>query len=418
MKLVTKFRVLTISVLLSLNSFGFLFGQAVCPNVQVSYSCTFTSDDTAYGCPESASYADGTKVPQSKDSNGNLLVTWPKIGVGIVAYLFTNGVDIDIEYFTVNIGIPPTFTTHPSVMCHSQTSTYTISDPCNDPPYTWAVAAGWSINGGGNTLTTSSTSVNITAPSTGTNSVQLTATTSYGSAVTTSIWLSGPFFNSISIDGGSSPVPLCGGGDYISYTAGQAHVISTTVSGASSVAFALSGGSGSVNGSAISATSYEFESSSGSASFSITMTVSNSCGSFSQCLPFLNSSSGGGSGGGTGGGGGGGGCNSYSVSPNPSSSKLSVIVPDKLPPCSASVSQADLSTNDVSYQTAAPAQENTLTIQSVSLYSSDGQPQLTKLYNDGTKSIDLDISGLKKGIYILKVSDGGSHSETHRVVIN
>jgi hypothetical protein len=58
----------------------------------------------------------------------------------------------------------------PLTFCNSgdyNTRIWTVSPTCPTSSYTWEAPAGWSLNGGGNTLTTTNTSVKITAPSTG-----------------------------------------------------------------------------------------------------------------------------------------------------------------------------------------------------------------------------------------------------------
>ncbi len=404
--------IISLSIICQLSTLG-----QTCTNVPVTYYAGITPDGVGYW-PNTAYNRDGTKPLQQSDGNHNLIVTWPYPEQGDVYYYSYDGQYPWAENEIVNV-VGPSFVTAPSGLCNSQAGTFTISDVCGTS-FTWAAPTGWSINGGGNVLTTSSQSVNITAPSTGIGNAQISATSNLATTViatvTTNVWLGQPVFNSISIDGSTSPVPLCGGGNYISYAAGQAHVLSTSVSGTPSVTFVLSGAG--VTGSALSATSYEFTSSSSTTNFTITATVSNSCRTISQCLPFYNVSSGGGGSGG--GGGGGGGCSSYTVSPNPSNGTLRVIVPDMRPPCN---STTQLSTNlssspASSSDSETSGNENTLTIQSVSLYSLGGQPQFTKQFSGNTKSVDLDISGLKKGVYILRISDGVSRNEAQRIVIN
>jgi hypothetical protein len=408
----TLLRGLTLAVIISVWSTKIVLSQLqtqTCSNVPTTYSVVH--GNWSISRPNFPSYTDGTIPPYHLDSNDNLIVTWPHAGSGTYYVFVDTPFDPLILQVSVTIGPEINFSSMPSTLCHGQSGTFTIVENCNGNSFNWIAPQGWSINGGANTLLTSSLTVNISAPASGTGSAQITVISNYGSVASTSVWVGSPIFNSISVDGSTSPVPLCGSGNYIGYTTGQAHVLSTTVSGTSSVAFALSGsGASEVTGSAISATSYQFASSSSTANFSITATASNSCNTISQCLPFYNVS---------GGGGGGGGCSLYAVSPNPSSTTLRVVVPNRPPPCNSTQSSTNLLSSQLSPAgSETSGNENTLTIQSVSVYSLDGQPQYTKQFSDNAKSADLDISGLKKGVYILKISDGVSHHEAQRIIIN
>ncbi len=126
-------------------------------------------------------------------------------------------------------------------------------------------------------------------------------------------------------------------------------------------------------------------------------TASNTCGSISQDYSFKSTGSSGG------------GCSQYSVSPNPSNVSVNIAAPlPNIPaPC--------LGSTAASTELVEQADSN-LSIQSIRLYDSNGQLRRFKEFAIGTKSVDLDISDLRKGIYILKVYDG-SYTETHRVVI-
>lgn len=106
-------------------------------------------------------------------------------------------------------------------------------------------------------------------------------------------------------------------------------------------------------------------------------------------------------------GGGGDPCNQqYSVSPNPSSNFINIVVPNVPPPCESS-----MSTSQQVEQT-----ENRLTIQSISLYNSEGLQKRSQQFSGDTKNVVLDVTDLRKGVYILKVSDG-VYTETHRIII-
>ncbi len=126
-------------------------------------------------------------------------------------------------------------------------------------------------------------------------------------------------------------------------------------------------------------------------------TASNTCGSISQDYSFKSTGSSGG------------GCSQYSVSPNPSNVSVNIAAPlPNIPaPCPGSTA--------ASTELVEQAGSN-LSIQSIRLYDSDGQLRQFKEFATGTKSVELNISDLRKGVYILNVSDG-LYTETHRVII-
>lgn len=108
-------------------------------------------------------------------------------------------------------------------------------------------------------------------------------------------------------------------------------------------------------------------------------------------------------------GGGGGGCLRYAVSPNPTSTTINVVVPNIPPPCGIAPAGATTAVTD-------DESKNELSIQSITLIDAEGRNKHSQQYTGKTKKIELDVSDLKKGIYILKVSDG-NYSEDHRIII-
>ncbi len=176
--------IISLSVICQLSTFG-----QTCPNVPTTYY--YTQSDRVISSPHQAYYSDGTLPPQSGDGNGNLIVTWPHPGQGYVYYYTYNGEIYWAVNAPVTIGSVPSFVSAPSVLCNSQTSTFTISDVCGTS-FTWVAPTGWSINGGGNSLTTSLQSVNITAPSTGYGSGTINVTSNYNSAISTYVWFGAP----------------------------------------------------------------------------------------------------------------------------------------------------------------------------------------------------------------------------------
>lgn len=96
-------------------------------------------------------------------------------------------------------------------------------------------------------------------------------------------------------------------------------------------------------------------------------------------------------------------CSQYQVSPNPSSTELNVV---NIPaPCDGAMQSSNRS-----------EKKTTSSIQPVMLYDSNGESVRSEEFLDGTQEATLDVSGLRKGLYILKISNGSS-TETHRVHI-
>jgi hypothetical protein len=112
--------------------------------------------------------------------------------------------------------------------------------------------------------------------------------------------------------------------------------------------------------------------------------------------------------------GGGGGCYQYSVSPNPSSTTMSVVVPNSPPPCGSS--PMAVQTSESVIQTEAQP-ENLRSIQSLTLIDAQGQVKYSQQFSTVIKTVDIDVSKLKKGPYVLLISDGKYH-ENHRVLIH
>jgi len=57
----------------------------------------------------------------------------------------------------------------PTFVCNNDSRSYTLTDSNSSTSYTYTVPSGWQINGGSNTLTTSSTTITITVSSTATH---------------------------------------------------------------------------------------------------------------------------------------------------------------------------------------------------------------------------------------------------------
>lgn len=101
--------------------------------------------------------------------------------------------------------------------------------------------------------------------------------------------------------------------------------------------------------------------------------------------------------------------NQYSVSPNPSSATLSIIVPNVPPPCNM-INSSGLAAKEGEHS------ENNLVIKSIRLYSADGLVKYSQKFSS-VKNVSLDVTDLSKGIYILQISDG-KYTELHKVYIS
>ena len=144
----------------------------------------------------------------------------------------------------------------------------------------------------------------------------------------------------------------------------------------------------------------------------ITLTVSNQCDSKSVCTsytlkcppqPMLTNM------GSCGGGGGGEEPEfheeyQYSVSPNPTNQLLNISVVTSPDPRKTSESSTGES-------------KSATTIQSIALTDINGYIKYSRQYSSGSTEAEIDVSNLRKGVYILKISNG-KHIETHRVIID
>jgi hypothetical protein len=94
----------------------------------------------------------------------------------------------------------------------------------------------------------------------------------------------------------------------------------------------------------------------------------------------------------------------YSVSPNPANRMVSITV----------VSGTDSYETSVS---SAGETENTATIQSIVLTDMNGQVKYKQEFSSVTREAELDVSGYKKGVYVLKIADR-EYIEVHRIIVN
>ncbi len=99
----------------------------------------------------------------------------------------------------------------------------------------------------------------------------------------------------------------------------------------------------------------------------------------------------------------GGGCLQFTVSPNPATNSLNVIVPNIPPPCGG-VTAADSKT--------AAAQRN---ITQIRLYDNIGNLKKVQTENK-TKQASINLTGLNTGVYIVEITDG-NYNERQQIII-
>jgi hypothetical protein len=183
----TKYITLSVIVTLILNYQNVL---AICTNSVTTYTNHCESGEC--GFYSYAAYSDGSRPPQSV-SGGTLTVTWNHSGTGYIDVVIVNALGEQFEIHSpVTITDCLSFTTHPSLMCNSNSSLFSVSDTNGSTSYTWTVPSGWSINGGGNVLTTSSTSANITSASTGNGTYTISVSGNASGAKSTTVWVGPP----------------------------------------------------------------------------------------------------------------------------------------------------------------------------------------------------------------------------------
>ena len=186
----TKYITLSVIVALIVNYQNVL---AICTNSVTTYTNHCESGEC--GFYPYAAYSDGSRPPQSV-AGGTLTVTWNHSGTGYIDVEIINVLGEQYEIHSpVTITDCLSFTTHPSLMCNSNSSLFTVSDTNGSTSYTWTAPSGWSINGGSNVLTTSSTSVNITSVSTGNGAYTISVSGNASGVKSTTVWVGPPSAN-------------------------------------------------------------------------------------------------------------------------------------------------------------------------------------------------------------------------------
>jgi bacillolysin len=121
--------------------------------------------------------------------------------------------------------------------------------------------------------------------------------------------------------------------------------------------------------------------------------ASNVCGTTSDQFKWLSSNCSGG----------GGGCLAFTVSPNPATNSINVIVPDIPSPC-------DIVTSGDSKTTALQR-----SITEIKIYDNIGNLRKTQKENK-TKQATINLTGLKSGVYIVEITDG-SYKERQQIIV-
>lgn len=185
-----------LSLLIVANSYS---AVNACTNATSTYtdfcgggSCSYYHD---------AYYSDGT-VPTQWKSGGVLYVVWPHPGMGKIAIW----VDTIIGWQTIIVG-DVTITdclnmSTPTFLCSGNSRSFIVTDTNASTSYTWTVPSGWTINGGSNTLITSSTSVTIVVSNPSTHGYNpITVVSNNSGSRTFNVWVGAPAAASVYVAG-------------------------------------------------------------------------------------------------------------------------------------------------------------------------------------------------------------------------
>jgi hypothetical protein len=165
--------------------------NVVCSNATDTYtdfcggfSCSYYHD---------ASYDDGTLPIQSK-AGGVLTIVWPHAGTGKVAvWVDPLGGTQTIITFNVTVTDCLSIVSMPTFLCSGNSKSFSISDTNASTSYTWTAPSGWTINGGTNTLTTTSTSVTIVVSNPSTHGYNpITVSSNNSGTRTFNVWIGAP----------------------------------------------------------------------------------------------------------------------------------------------------------------------------------------------------------------------------------
>jgi hypothetical protein len=221
-----------------------------------------------YGYYHSPKNADGT-IPPYYYSGNSLVVTYTVVGQGSVLRDVTNPDGTTTFPYTVNVVNCLAIPSLPSVLCSGNVQSLSLTDTNGSTSYTWTAPSGWSLNGGSNTLTTSSTSVSVTVANPATSGYNpITVSSNNSGTRTFNVWIGSPSFNTVyeSLHPNVNPISLQMNSTYLFYA---------DANGATSYTWTVpSGYSGGTSGTSVYMTTASYP-----GIFVIPVTASNSCGS-------------------------------------------------------------------------------------------------------------------------------------------
>lgn len=228
---------------------------------------------------------DGSTPPQyhSGINNRDLTVTWDKAGTGTLYFyeLMFDGSEYNL-YQYVNVANCLSFSGIPVYACNNASLSLTLSDTNGSSTYTYTVPSGWTINGGSNVLTTSSTSISVGVSSSAQGYNPITVTSNNSGNRTYNLWIGLPdntTTNAVYAAGhdGSNPVTLSLNTTYAFFV--------HPVAGADAYTWTLptgfSWGSGPTTGSPVNITTAAY-----TGSFNLYCRAQNSCG-FRRLTPLV-----------------------------------------------------------------------------------------------------------------------------------
>lgn len=392
-----------------------------------NYGCA--SATVSYSLPEipcSGSFCDYTY-----NVLGNYNITWQAPAGWVQTSLTNNGSNVSFApdatsagILTATIHIPqcsytetrtftitrgaqaPTFTNTFVETCNGSNASVTINPTCGASNYTYTITGNPGVkfvSNGLQSLTTASTTVSLsTSGGSSTNTVKSKAnypnsTSSTDASATLKVSLGNPSVTGgYTVDGVPYPMKLYSGlpSDYNQICTGHTANTTLTVNNATNVTWMRTYATPTntawwLNGDNI---KLYFYASSQFSRFQIN--ASNGCGSYVQTYAFSSKDCGG--------------CLQYQVSPNPvTSNNINIIVPNIPGPCDPPPTELS-SGKSSSFNSA-------LTIAEVKIYSQTGViKKIQKAKN--VKQLNVDVSGLTSGIYIVEISDG-VYKETQKIII-
>lgn len=263
----------SLAVLLSLITISFTV-KATDPCVGTTQTIFHEQGFEWYAYYHSPTNYDGT-IPPNHYSGSDLIITFDKAGPVTILRDITNPDGTITIPYTINVINCLNISNLPTFLCNGNSQGLTLTDSNGSTTYNWTAPTGWSLNGGGNTLTTSSTAVTITAANPSVQGHNLITVTSDNSGNRTfDIWVGAPNAGLYRIYPSGlehiDPVTLTAGGTYTFYA--------DPPPGATTYTWTLPTGFTWGTGSHT-ASQVNIKVSSASNSFVLTCSASNSCGS-------------------------------------------------------------------------------------------------------------------------------------------